>query len=133
MAVSATAPLGGIVADLGGRSRPLILRNAEIERFEEHYAPFGFFEFMGQLLGRGHPQARHCRDIVALGLIGGGLSSGEADKIMADIPPADLMKIRLVAHDLVMAAFAPIIDKKKAPSAGSQRKKAQPIGTLKPE
>jgi hypothetical protein len=129
MAASVVAPLGGIAADLGGRSRPLVLTNAEIERFESQYAPFGYFELMGQLLGRGAPpQVRHCRDIVALGLIGGGMGSGEADRIISEMPPSANIEIRSIAYELVVASFAGIGGKKKV-AVGSPRKTAKSTGT----
>ena len=74
MPITADAPLGGTLEQLGGESRPLILRNGEIERFERQHG-LGIFAMLDQLLGKGEPQARHCRDLVALGLVGGGLTS----------------------------------------------------------
>lgn len=130
MAITAKAPDGGIVAELGGKSRPLLLRNGEIERFEAQHAPLGIFQFLYQLLGqvdqvtqrREYPTATHCRDIVALGLVGGGLTDMEADAVVGGLTPRDLIQVRTVARDLVMAAFAPKEDKKKDGKAGSSSK-----------
>ena len=131
MGIAARAPDGGIVAQIGGQSRPLILTNAEIERFEVQHAPVGIFEIMSQMIGKGFPQARHCRDIVALGLVGAGMPDMQADKLLADMPPRDLLQIRGLAQELLFAAFAPAQSKKKDGIAGSSRRKA-PRTTISP-
>ncbi|WP_339764954.1 GTA-gp10 family protein [uncultured Sulfitobacter sp.] len=113
MPITADAPLGGTLEQLGGESRPLILRNGEIERFERQHG-LGIFAMLDQLLGKGEPQARHCRDLVALGLVGGGLNDKTADKLVDDMPPSENHKIRAMAQDLLLAAFLPPEDKKKA-------------------
>ncbi|WP_286780201.1 GTA-gp10 family protein [Sulfitobacter sp. UBA4523] len=105
--------MGGTLEQLGGESRPLILRNGEIERFERQHG-LGIFAMLDQLLGKGEPQARHCRDLVALGLVGGGLNDKTADKLVDDMPPSENHKIRAMAQDLLLAAFLPPEDKKKA-------------------
>tara|TARA_R100000951_G_scaffold116730_1_gene130200 strand:- start:7220 stop:7648 length:429 start_codon:yes stop_codon:yes gene_type:complete len=117
MPITAEAPAGGIIEQLGGESRPLILRNGEIERFEAQHN-LGIFELLDQVLGKGAPQARHCRDIVALGLVGGGLADKSADKIVDDMPPHENMRVRAVAQDLLMAAFVP-------PDAGKKKADGQ--------
>lgn len=124
MPITAEAPQGGIVESLGNESRPLVLRNGEIERFERQHG-VGIFSMLNQLLGKdGEPQARHCRDLVALGLVGGGLNDKSADKIVDDMPPSENHRLRAIAQDLVFAAFIPIdVDKKKAgDSVGSSSK-----------
>jgi hypothetical protein len=123
MGIAAKAPDGGIVAQIGGQSRPLILTNAEIERFEVQHAPVGIFEVMAQMIGQGYPQARHCRDLVALGLVGAGVPDMQADKLLNDMPPSDLIRIRSLAQELLFAAFAPPPGKKKDGLAGSSRKR----------
>ena len=134
MTIAGKAPDGGVVAKLGGRSRPLVLTIDEIERFEAEYSPVGFFEVMGQFFGRGpQPQARHCRDLVALGLVGGGMSNQEADKILADMRVCDLLEIKSVAQDLIVAAFAPRDSKKKAALDGSPKSRAKPTSTRHPK
>ena len=132
MGITADCPLSGIVAEVGGQSRPLLLRNSEIERFEVHHG-LGIFQFLEELLGKGEPQARHCRDIVALGLVGGGLLDKSADKVVDDMPPHENMRIRSIAQDLVFAAFnPPEVDKKKADVlVGSSSKKTQKSTTQK--
>lgn len=123
MPITAEAPLGGIIEQLGGESHPLLLRNREVERFEAQHG-LGIFEFLDQVLGKGSPQSRHCRDLVALGLVGGGLADRSADHIIDEMPPHENMRIRAIAQDLLMAAFvAPEERKKKADDlAGSSGK-----------
>lgn len=120
MPIAANAPAGGTLEQLGGESRPLILRNGEIERFERQHG-LGIFAMLDQLLGKGEPQARHCRDLVALGLVGGGLNDKAADRLVDDLPPSENHRVRAMAQDLLFAAFIPAGEgKKKADdSAGS--------------
>ncbi|NDK36954.1 GTA-gp10 family protein, partial [Rhodovulum sulfidophilum] len=114
MAITNIAPKGGIVAEIGGRSRPLILRNAEIERFEREH-DLGIFAVLDRLIGRGScPQARHIRDLVALGLVGGGMPDRAADDIVSGMPPGENWRLRQIAHDLVIAAFLTDAPQKKA-------------------
>lgn len=102
---------------IGGAERRLILRNGEIERFELQYAPFGAFELFDQLYGRGPaPQVRHVRDIVALGLVGGGMSSRAADDLIAAQPPEENLHLRALAQRLMGQTFLKLAlgeDKKK--------------------
>lgn len=112
MPITADAPAGGTIEQLGGESRPLILRNGEIERFERQHG-LGIFAALDQLLGKGEVQSRHCRDLVALGLVGGGLNDKSADKLVDDLPPHENHRIRSMAQDLVLAAFVPPEDRKK--------------------
>ena len=112
MPITADAPAGGTMEQLGGESRPLILRNGEIERFERQHG-LGIFAVLDQLLGKGDPQARHCRDLLALGLVGGGLNDKSADKIIDELPPNENHHIRAMAQDLLLAAFIPPDKSKK--------------------
>ena len=121
MSIAAIAPKGGIIAELGDESRPLVLRNMEIERFETQHAPMGIFALLDQLLGRADPpQARHIRDIVALGLVGGGLPDRAADDIIGGLPPTQNFALRQIAQELVMMAFVPEEPQKKSGEAGLQ-------------
>lgn len=129
MPITAKAPTGGIIQQLGGESRPMILRNREIERFEAEHG-LGIFELLDQVLGKGNPQARHCRDLVALGLVGAGLADKSADKIVDDMPPHENMRVRAIAQDLLMAAFlAPDEGKKKADGQAGSSVKTSPKNT----
>lgn len=111
-----------LTEQIGGESRRLLLRNAEIERFEVQYAPFGIFELWDQLIGKASPpQVRHVRDLVALGLIGGGMDDVRADALVASLPPSENLYLRGLAVRLLGLAFVPAIAKapSKKKSAGS--------------
>lgn len=128
MAIAALAPQNGIVAQLGGESRPLVLRNGEIERFEARHG-VGIFAMVKQLIEGDNLQARHMRDLVALGLVGGGMGDRAADTLVSEIPPYENLRLRSIAQDVVMAAFMPPKDSKKkdgvkAGSSRSTRRKA---------
>ena len=129
MPITAEAPAGGIIEQLGGESRPMLLRNGEIERFERQHN-IGIFEIVRQLLGDGNVQARHCRDLVALGLVGGGLADKTADTLVDGLPPYENHRLRSMAQDLVFAAFVPPDDgKKKADGSDGSSGKTAPKAT----
>ncbi|KZY05272.1 MULTISPECIES: GTA-gp10 family protein [unclassified Sulfitobacter] len=132
MPITASAPAGGTIEQLGGESRPLVLRNGEIERFERQHN-IGFFTVVESLFGKGDaPQVRHCRDLIALGLVGGGLPDRTADKIVDDLPPHENPRIRSMAMDLVGAIYLSEEDKKKdAELAGSSPKTGRKATTRK--
>lgn len=123
MAISTEPPRGGTVAELGGKSRPLVLRNEEIERFETQHS-LGIFAMLDRLFGKAEaPQARHIRDLVALGLVGGGMPDRAADQLVSAMPPSENHKLRQIASDLVLMAFVPEVPEKKSEEAGSSPKK----------
>lgn len=124
MGIASQPPKGGIVAELGGKSRPLLLRNGEIERFEELHG-IGIFAILDQMTaGRGVTvQARHVRDLVALGLVGGGLPDRAADNIVSSLPPAENIPLRRIALDLILVAFTPDKPQKKSATDGSSPKR----------
>lgn len=122
MAVAGTDPV--LTETICGQDRRLLLRNGEIERFEAQYAPFGIFELFDQLFGRGPaPQVRHVRDLIALGLIGGGMSDRAADDLVASLPPAENLRLRETAQRLMGVTFFPAVldEKPKKPAAGSRK------------
>ena len=119
----AIAKTGTYEEQIGGQTRRLLLRNGEIERFEAQYSPFGIFELFDQLFGRGPaPQARHVRDLIALGLVGGGLTDKQADAVIAALPPSENLNLRRIAQRLIGVTFIPAVldDKPEKPEAGSQ-------------
>ncbi|MEL7281347.1 MAG: GTA-gp10 family protein [Pseudomonadota bacterium] len=122
MSILAEAPLGGIVGEINGNSYPMVLRIAEIERFEKHH-DFGVFGLFDQLLDRGGSvKLTYCRDIVALSLIGGGLTERAADQVLADCPTHAALALRGLAQELLLAAFVPPdAAKKKEEPDGSSR------------
>lgn len=125
MAISGTAK--DYEEQIGGQARRLLLRNGEIERFELQFAPFGIFELFDQLFGRGPaPQVRHVRDLVALGLVGGGMSDRAADDLIAGLPPSENMALRQVAQRLLGVTFMPdVLDAPRKKRAAGSRKNAE--------
>lgn len=123
MAIAKTA--AGLTERIGNQDRPLLLRNGELERFEAQYAPFGIFELFDQLFGRGPaPQVRHVRDLVALGLVGGGMGDRAADDLVASLPPSENMHLRAVAQRLLGVTFIPAVLDAKGKKRGAGSRKA---------
>jgi hypothetical protein len=118
MAVAAT---GAYEEEIGGLRRRLVLRNGEIERFEVQHAPFGVFALWDQLFGHGNPpQVRHVRDLIALGLIGGGMADRAADDLVAGLPPSENLELRRIAQRLLGVTFLPaVLGAEKKSEAGS--------------
>ena len=106
MAISAVAPRGGIVEEIDGVSYTILLRCREIERYEDIHR--GIFDVWEGFFGRGKkPSSLEVRDIVALGLVGGGKSDAEADRILENATPADLFKFYQIAQAALGVAFMP--------------------------
>lgn len=106
MSITAEAPRGGVVEYLGGVSYAFLLRNREIERFEDKHR--GIFELWDGFFGRGKkPSSREVRDIVALALVGGGKKDAEADKIIEACGPDDLLRLYQIAQAAIGIAFMP--------------------------
>jgi hypothetical protein len=106
MGIAVKAPRGGLVEHLVGSSYPLILRNAEIERFEDHHR--GIFDVWDGFFGRStKPTSREVRDIVALGLVGGGMADVAADALMEDLGPDQNLFLYRIAQALLGVAFMP--------------------------
>ena len=126
MGITAQAPDRGIVAEVGGRSRPLLLRNGEIERFEAQH-DFSVFSVYRSLADN-TCQVRFIRAIVALALVGGGERDAMADQLVAAEPPHRNFQLREMARDVIAAAFAPEQKKSDIP-AGSQAENTQTATT----
>ena len=106
MAITATAPRGGIVEEIDGVSYTILLRCREIERYEDIHR--GIFDVWEGFFGRGQkPSSLEVRDIVALGLVGGGKTDAEADRILENATPADLFKFYQIAQAALGVAFMP--------------------------
>jgi hypothetical protein len=124
---------GIIELEIGGVRRRLCLRNGEIERFEIQYAPFGIFTLFDQLFGRGDaPQVRHVRDILALGLVGGGMTDRAADETIAALDPSHNMGLRLAAQMLLGRTFLSVDAEKKSRAGGSRKRKPKAPGDMTP-
>lgn len=106
MSIAAEAPRGGVVEYLGDASYAFVLRNREIERFEDKHR--GVFDLWEGFFGRGvKPTSREVRDLIALALVGGGMKDQDADKILNDCTPADLMRLYQIAQAVLGVAFMP--------------------------
>lgn len=133
MAIAGTAG-AAIVERIGGVDRRLILRNGEIERFEAQYAPFGIFDLWARFVGEvpQQPQARHCRDLLALALVGGGMSDRAADDLVASLPPSVNRHIMGLAARVLFAAFTPVEPGEKKTADGSPDAAAVAGDTMPP-
>ena len=99
-------PRGGLAEQLGTARCALMLTNAEIERFEDKHT--GIFEILDGFFGRAHkPTARQVRDLVALGLVGAGMTGKAADDLVAGLGPDHNQHLYLVAQGLIGVAFMP--------------------------
>ncbi len=117
MGIAAQAPRGGLVEDLAGASRVLILTNAEIERFEDLRR--GLFLVWDGFFGSGtKPSVGETRDLVALGLVGGGMAATKADALVAGLAPSENLRLYKIAQGLVGVAFVPdaVADDEAAPA-----------------
>lgn len=125
MGIAAEAPRGGLAEDLGGESRVMILRNREIERFEDRHR--GVFDLWEGFYGRGRkPTSREVRDLVALALVGGGMSDAAADRLVEGFGPAHNPRLYTLAQSALGIAFMPEAGDAPAaaPEDGAAKKKA---------
>jgi hypothetical protein len=106
MAITAEAQRGGIVETLGDATYSFKLRNREIERFEDKYR--GIFDLWDGFFSRGQkPTSKEVRDLVALGLVGGGMKDAQADAVISECTPEDLMRLYQIAQAVLGIAFMP--------------------------
>jgi hypothetical protein len=106
MSITAEAPRGGVVEYIGDTSYTFLLRNREIERFEDKHR--GIFELWDGFFGRGvKPKSSEVRDLLALALVGGGMKDHDADAVLSDCTPADLMRLFQIGQAVVGVAFMP--------------------------
>lgn len=120
MTITAEAPRGGLVEELGGATRTFVLRNREIERFEDKHR--GIFDLWdGFYRGGAKPSSREVRDLLALALVGGGAETGDkvtdaqADAILQQCTPGDLLRLYAIAQAVLGVAFAPDVGEKPEP------------------
>ena len=60
------------------------------------------------MFGRGSkPTSTEVRDLLALGLVGGGMKDAEADRVISAATPADLMRLYQIAQAVLGVAFMP--------------------------
>jgi len=106
MTITAEAPRGGVVEYIGDTSYTFVLRNREIERFEDKHR--GIFELWDGFFSDGKkPRSVEVKDILALALVGGGKKDHEADAIVNACTPADLLRLYAIAQAVVGIAFLP--------------------------
>lgn len=106
MTITAEAPRGGVVEYIGNASYVFLLRNREIERFEDKHR--GIFELWeGFFQGGKKPTSREVRDLLALGLVGGGMKDHEADDVITRAGPDDLLRLYQIAQAVIGVAFMP--------------------------
>ena len=106
MTITAEAPRGGVVEYIGDTSYTFLLRNREIERFEDKHR--GIFELWDSFFGRGaKPTSKEVKDLLALALVGGGMKDHEADAVILNCSPADLMRLFQVGQAVLGVAFMP--------------------------
>lgn len=106
MTITAEAPRGGVVEYIGDTSYVFLLRNREIERFEDKHR--GIFDFWEGMFGRGtKPTSTEVRNLLALGLVGGGMKDAEADRVISKATPADLLRLYQIAQAVLGVAFMP--------------------------
>ena len=112
MAITAEAQRGGIVETIGDATYSFKLRNREIERFEDKYR--GIFDLWDGFFSRGtKPTSKEVRDLVALGLVGGGMKDAQADAVINDCTPEDLLRLYQIAQALLGVAFMPDVNEEK--------------------
>lgn len=106
MTITAEAPRGGVVEYIGDTSYTFLLRNREIERFEDKHR--GIFDLWEGFFGRGSkPSSGEVKDLLALALVGGGMKDHDADAVMQRCTPADLMRLFQIAQAVLGVAFMP--------------------------
>ena len=106
MAITAEAPRGGVVEYIGDTSYVFLLRNREIERFEDKHR--GIFDAWDGFFGRGKKlNSKEVRDLLALALVGGGMKDSDADQVISSANPADLLRLYQIAQATIGMAFMP--------------------------
>jgi hypothetical protein len=121
MTITAESPRGGLVEELGEATHTFILRNREIERFEDKHR--GIFDLWdGFYRGGTKPTSKEVRDLLALALVGGGLKDAQADKVLSDCTPGDLLRLYEIARAVLGIAFMPDFDENPEP----KKKAAKP-------
>lgn len=107
--ITAEAPRGGISETIGDATYTFLLRNREIERFEDKHR--GIFELWEAFFGEGtKPTSKEIKDLLALALVGGGKTDSQADEIIEKANPSDLMRLYQIAQATLGIAFMPDVN-----------------------
>lgn len=124
--IEAKSVRGGIVEEIGGASRSLVLRIGEIERFEDMHRSI-YAVRNGMFRGGNEPTSKEIRDLIALGLVGGGMKDAEADKVVDDLlTESGLATLELIALGLVGVAFAPEVGDEVKKEQGENQTDSMP-------
>ena len=106
MAITAVAPRGGVTEIIGDASYVFLLRNREIEIFEDLHR--GIFDVWDGFFGRSaKPTSKEVKDLIALALVGGGKKDDEADLIVESAGPGELLNFYAIAQAVLGVAFMP--------------------------
>ena len=106
MSITAESPRGGVVEYIGDTSYTFLLRNREIERFEDKHR--GIFELWEGFFERGtKPTSTEIRDLLALALVGGGMKDADADKVINGAGPDCLLRFFAIGQAVLGVAFMP--------------------------
>lgn len=107
--ITAEAPRGGISETIGDATYVFLLRNREIERFEDKHR--GIFALWEAFFGDGtKPTSKEIKDLLALALVGGGKTDSQADEIIKKANPSDLMRLYQIAQATLGIAFMPDVN-----------------------
>ena len=102
--ITAEAPRGGVCETIADATYVFLLRNREIERFEDKHR--GIFELWEAFFGQGtKANSKEVKDLLALALVGGGKTDSQADEIIKKSTPADLMRLYQIAQATLGIAF----------------------------
>lgn len=128
--ITDAAPRGGLREEIGGRSLPLILDHAAIEKFEDRHR--SIFAAYDGFFGRGAvPTTAEVRDLIALGLATGGLDPLEAGRLVDGCAVPELVRLRAIAQALIGIAFFPDADDEPDDAAGESSPE-KPVRTPDP-
>ena len=106
MSILVDPPRGGIVEKIDGQSYVFLLRNREIERFEDKHR--GIFQLWDAFFDRADkPTSKEVKDLLALALVGGGMSENDADSLIEGASPDKFLQFYQVAQAVLGVAFMP--------------------------
>ena len=130
MAITAEAPRGGIVEELGGTSYVFVLKIGQIERFEDKHR--GIFELWDSFFDRSKKAtSTEIKDLLALALVGGGKKDHEADAIVEECTPADYLRLYQIAQAVLGVAFMPDAFSETPVKKKASRKSKQGLTSVK--
>ena len=121
MAITATAPRGGIVEEIDGVTYTLLLRCREIERFEDMHR--GIFDVWEGFFGRANkPTSKEVRHIIALALVGGGKKDADADRLVENATPADLFRFYQISSGSWRSVYTDAFDEANSKKTNKRKR-----------